>query len=97
MVESLGLMWEEERGRCGGADPPPPPPDPPRTPKPLCRAVDHIRSQFQASAGSGHQRRFGIESWDSVARYMGSNLDKAPRGRVDAHDLARPCDVKAAH
>ena len=52
MVESLGLMWEEERGRCGGADPPPPPPDPPRTPKPLCRAVDHIRTQFQVSRSS---------------------------------------------
>ncbi len=52
MVESLGLMWEEERGRCGGADPPPPPPDPPRTPKPLCRAVDHVRLQFQVCSVS---------------------------------------------
>ena len=56
MVESLGLMWEEERGRCGGADPPPPPPDPSRCPKPLCRVVEHIRSQYQASAGLAGRR-----------------------------------------
>lgn len=47
MVESLGLMWEEERGRCGGRNPPPPPPDPPRAPRSLCHAVDHVRAQFQ--------------------------------------------------
>ncbi len=48
LVESLGLMWEEERHRCGGHDPPPPPPDPPRDPQPLCAAVDYVRAQFQA-------------------------------------------------
>ena len=47
MVESMGLMWEEERGRCGGRDPPPPPPDPAREPRALCHAVDHVRAQFQ--------------------------------------------------
>ena len=67
MVESLGLMWEEERGRCGGADPPPPPPDPPRTPKPLCRAVDHIRSQFQVCS------RF-VDVSDAVLSSSGANI-----------------------
>ncbi len=54
LVESLGLMWEEERQRCGCADPPPPPPDPPRSPAALCAAVDYVRAQFQVRNGNVH-------------------------------------------
>ena len=47
MVESLAPMWDEERERCGGAEPPTPLPDPPRAPQPLSRTVDSVRAHFQ--------------------------------------------------
>lgn len=46
LVDSLVPMWHEERLRIG-ADIPPPPPSPPRTPEPLCPAVESVRAQLQ--------------------------------------------------
>ena len=63
LVESLGLMWEEERARCGGRDPPSPPPDTPRAPKTLCRAVDYVRAQFQVQQMAGISAPLAVKLW----------------------------------
>lgn len=47
LVESLQLIWREERVRLQGCDPPPPPPDEPRTPFDVCLLVTAARQDFQ--------------------------------------------------
>lgn len=51
MVDSLLHMWRDERQRAG--DCPLPPPSPPRTPKPLCAAVEAVRAELQVRRGLG--------------------------------------------
>lgn len=45
LLQSLQPLWEEEAGRCGGVIPPRPP-SPPRAPRPLCAAVEAVRSEL---------------------------------------------------
>lgn len=47
LVESLALIWQEERARRGGASPPPPPPSPPRRPMDVCGLVTAARVDFE--------------------------------------------------
>lgn len=47
LVESLALIWQEERARRGGASPPPPPPSPPRRPMDVCALVTAARVDFE--------------------------------------------------
>lgn len=47
LVSSLLPMWRQERGRLGSASIPPPPGSPPRSPKPLCPAVEAVREEFR--------------------------------------------------
>ncbi|GLC55951.1 hypothetical protein PLESTB_001048300, partial [Pleodorina starrii] len=49
LLVSLVPMWEEERVRGGGVLPERPP-SPPRTPGPLCSAVEAVRQEYRAVA-----------------------------------------------
>lgn len=46
-MESLQLIWREERARLQGCEPPPPSPDEPRTPFDVCLLVTAARQDFQ--------------------------------------------------
>jgi hypothetical protein len=52
LVESLGLMWDEEWQRVGGCPTSQPLPGPPRDPQMLCAAVEAVRAQFQVAFNS---------------------------------------------
>lgn len=48
LVESLALIWQEERDRRGGIAPPQPPPSPQRRPLDVCALVTAARIEFEA-------------------------------------------------
>lgn len=53
LVSSLAPMWAQERWRLGGGSIPPPPASPPRSPAPLCPAVEAVREEFRVRREEG--------------------------------------------
>ena len=70
MVESLAPVWAEEAARCGPGGIPDAPPSPPRSPRPLCPAVDYVRQQFAALAEE-QERQLQREEAEQTAAAAG--------------------------
>lgn len=83
LVESLQLIWREERARLQGCTPPPPPPEPPRTPFDVCLLVTAARQDFQNTLALHAQQR-AQKAADNIAADV-ATIHNVPEGG-DAED-----------